>query len=72
MSNEHMTYSPRPDITPRSELNTLSQIYACAIERYEASHTEKKAVGVTSTNGDDATKGFQISEKEKGGRHVVH
>ena len=48
-----ITYAPRPDATPEGELNALASVYRFILD----CHAKPKAVGVTSTNGDDAMKG---------------
>jgi hypothetical protein len=59
---------PRLGGAPQRDPDVLAAIYRIAIQRYERA----RAAGVPSTNCDDAAKGFWISEKEKGGKHVEH
>jgi hypothetical protein len=68
MSSARIVYITRPDITPEQARAARALALRFALDCY----AKKNAPGVPSTNGADATKGFQISEKEKGGRHVVH
>ncbi len=65
-SEPKIVCTPCPDVVPESELNLLAEVYGFILRCGE----ERRAAGVSSTNGDGATKGFRISEKEKGGRHV--
>ena len=68
MSESRIVYTPHPDATPETEASALATAYRFLLDR----RTKGNAASVTNTNGDDATKGFRISEKEKGGRHVEH
>jgi hypothetical protein len=61
MNSPRITYTSRPDATPAHELDLLAEIYKFILQCGE----ERRAAGVTSTNGDDAK-----SEKEEGGGHV--
>lgn len=47
-----ISYAPRDDAKPESEIATLANIYKFVLDS-----ANKNAAGVTSTNGDDATKG---------------
>ena len=60
-----IVYAPRADATPESEVATLASVY-----RFIFDSTKKETAHPGGP--DDAAKGFQISEKEKGGRHVEH
>ncbi len=54
MSSPRITYSPRPDTTPDSEITVLANVYRLVLD---CCHAKKNAIGVTSTDGDDAKKG---------------
>jgi len=54
MTNPAITYAPRPDTTPETEISALGNVYRFILD----CHAKKNAAGVTSTNGDDA-KGSQ-------------
>ncbi len=54
MSETRIVYSPRSDTTPDSEIAVLANVYKLVLD---CCHAKKNAVGVTSTNGDDAKKG---------------
>jgi hypothetical protein len=47
-----ISYAPRDDAKPEAEIATLANIYKFVLDS-----ANKNAAGVTSTNGDDATKG---------------
>jgi hypothetical protein len=66
MSEARIIYTPSADATPEGEASAFAAVYRFLLNR----RAKGNAAGVPSTNGDDATKGFWISEKEKGGRHV--
>ena len=36
MSNTHLTYTPRPDATPESELDALVTVYKFILQRHES------------------------------------
>jgi hypothetical protein len=48
MTSLRITYAPRPDATPESELKALVSIY-----RFVLNSAHKNAAGRTSTNGGD-------------------
>ena len=48
MDNPRVTYTLRPDATPKGELNALASIY-----RFVLDSAHKNAAGRTSTNGGD-------------------
>jgi len=48
-SEPKTSYTPRPDATPEVELNALVSVYSFVLQCGE----ERRAAGVTSTNGDD-------------------
>jgi hypothetical protein len=48
-----ITYTPRPDATPETEISALGNVYRFILD----CHAKQNAAGVTSTNGDDAKKG---------------
>jgi hypothetical protein len=45
-----LAYCRRPDATSEAEVSALAAVYRLCLE----SHAKKNAVGVSSTNGDDA------------------
>jgi hypothetical protein len=45
-----ISYAPRPDPTPESEISALVAVYRLCL----SSHASKNAAGETSTNGGDA------------------
>ena len=49
VSSSRITYAPRSDATPETELTTLANIY-----RFVLDSANKNAAGMTTTNGDDA------------------
>ena len=49
MDRPSISYVPRPDTTPETELSALCNVYKLIID-----HAKKNAAGMTSTNGDDA------------------
>jgi hypothetical protein len=57
VSAPRITYVPRPDATQEAELNALASVYRFVLD----SSAKKNAVGVTSTNGDDAERGLNDS-----------
>ena len=52
MGNLAVTYAQRPDAAPKAERGTLAAVYKFVLDS-----ANKNAAGVTSTNGDDETKG---------------
>ena len=50
MSAPRFTYLPRPNATQEAQLNALASIYRFILD----CRAKNNAVGVTSTNGDDA------------------
>jgi hypothetical protein len=52
MDRPSISYAPRPDTTPETELSTLCNVYKLIID-----HAKRNAAGMGSTSGDDATKG---------------
>jgi hypothetical protein len=67
-NSTRISYRHHPDMSSEQARDARALALRFALDCY----AKKNAPGVSSTNGDGATKGFQISEKEKGGRHVVH
>ena len=64
MSEARIVYTPRPDATPESEVVALASVYRFLLDR----HVKKE--GVPATAPHSVMKGFETSEKEKGGEHV--
>ena len=64
--SDSIIYTARADATSESEVAALAAVYRFLLAR----HAKKEAAHPGSP--DDAAKGFRISEKEKGGRHVEH
>jgi hypothetical protein len=52
MISPRITYTPRNDTSAEVEAAALANVY-----RFVLDSANKNAAGVTSTNGDDATKG---------------
>lgn len=58
MTSSRIIYKPRPDdATPEAELSALASVYRFIID----SHANTIAVGMTSTNGDDAERNLSDS-----------
>jgi hypothetical protein len=43
MSNAHISYAPRPDATPESEVEALANVYAYLIKTHDSKMTAKPA-----------------------------
>ncbi len=54
MSSPRITYTPRPDTTPDSEIVVLANVYRLVLDCCNA---KKNTVGAGHTDGDDAKKG---------------
>ncbi len=50
MTNPAITYTPRPDTTPETEISALGNVYRFILD----CHAKKNAASVDSANGDDA------------------
>jgi len=50
MSSARITYSQRPDATPKVELGALANVYRFVLD----CHANRNAPSVTSSGGDDA------------------
>jgi hypothetical protein len=66
MSEARIVYTPSADATPEGEASARAAVYRFLLDR------QVKQEAARPGGPDDATKGFRISEKEKGERHVVH
>jgi hypothetical protein len=56
MSSPRITYTPRSDATPETEISTLANVY-----RFVLDPANKSAAGVPSTNGNDAERDLSDS-----------
>ncbi len=57
MSSARITYAPRPDATPETELNALASVYSYILRCGESRRTEEKKGGPATNRPDDVMKG---------------
>jgi hypothetical protein len=64
----HVVVRTYSDVSPQEARDARVLALRFALDCY----AKKNSAGVPNINGNDATKGVRISEKEEEGRHVEH
>ena len=57
MDRPSISYAPRPDTTPETELSALCNVYKLIID-----HANRNAVSLTNTNGTSARNTEEVSD----------
>ncbi len=60
MTNPAITYTPRPDTTPETEISALGNVYRFILD----CHAKKNAASVDSANGDDVKESKNESRRK--------